>query len=281
MKTPSEEIVSKAAKQAKRYNQDKPDLHYLHTWYDALCEVARVSMAGAEKYERGNYLLGQPYSQLLGCAERHVGKFGDFRRPDYDIEPDANGKPGTGRHHIALAIWNLLQLLQHEVGQGDGKKWDNRLKPPRNACVEVYNQIMHGDDDSRGPEDLRPLKVQFVVDQPATLGPPPVSFHPSKWTPQQRNRYPRLFDLLCRQSNWALGDESPVVHPFTGNPDDYEQATEDMEAAAKKPEKPEPWLGVQQAWLDARIDDLIEVTHLGDQHPRFIRRGPLPFNCRT
>lgn len=263
--------------QAKRYNKDKPDLHYLHVWYDALCEVARVSMAGAEKYERGNFLLGQPYSELLGCAERHVGKFGDFRRPDVDIEPDANGKPGTGRHHIALAIWNLLQLLQHEVGPEGGKKWDNRLQPPGYKKASVPWET--SGPNVRVPEDLRPLKGDPADILTKTR--PPVGYHPSQWTPDQRERYPRLFGLLCRQSTWALGDESPVVHPFTGNPDDYEQATEDMEAAAKKPEKPEPWLGVQQAWLDARIDDLIEVTHLGDKHPRFIRREPLPFNCGT
>lgn len=113
--------------QAKRYNSGKPELHYLDVWGDALGEVCQVCMKGAEKYERGNYLLGQPYSQLLSAAYRHISKFGDYRRPDHDDE--------SGRHHIAHAIWNLLQLLQHETQPNpviaDGRNaWDDRLRPP-------------------------------------------------------------------------------------------------------------------------------------------------------
>lgn len=110
--------------QAKRYNQGKPNLHYLDPWYHALCEVVRVCTKGEEKYERGNYLLGQPHSELLSAARRHEMKFGDTRRPDYDEESSC--------HHLAHAIWNLLQLLQTDMTTPTDtrSKWDDRLRKP-------------------------------------------------------------------------------------------------------------------------------------------------------
>lgn len=111
--------------QALRDNSEKPDLHYLHTWYHALCEVCMVCQAGAKKYARGNYLKGQPHSQLLACAERHIGKFGNYKEDDYDT-----GEKGTDRHHIALAIWNLLQLLENDLDVTAKAKWDDRLRVP-------------------------------------------------------------------------------------------------------------------------------------------------------
>ena len=109
------------AEQAKRYDVGKPKLEYLFTWRGALSELAQVCMKGEEKYERGNYLRGQPYSQLLNSATRHLFKFGDPNTPDTDEE--------SGRHHIAHAIWNLLQLLEHEQA-GRGDEWDDRLRKP-------------------------------------------------------------------------------------------------------------------------------------------------------
>lgn len=106
--------------EAERHNAGKPDLHYLHPWYDAMCEVARVCMKGEEKYDRGNYLLGQDWVQLLSAGERHAFKFGSFRHPDRDEE--------SGCVHLAHDIWNKLQLLQSYL---DGETHrDNRLKPP-------------------------------------------------------------------------------------------------------------------------------------------------------
>ncbi len=108
---------------ALRYNDGKPELHYLDTWYNAQCEVAQVCMKGAEKYERGNYLKGQPYSQLISAAYRHLGKFGDCRQPDRE--------PESGRHHVAHAIWNLLQLLELDLTEvRKPKPRDDRLRPP-------------------------------------------------------------------------------------------------------------------------------------------------------
>lgn len=114
--------------EAMRHNEGKPELDYLHTWYHALCEVAAVCQKGGEKYVVGNYLLGQDYRQLLGASGRHQGKFGSPFEPDIDEE--------SGRHHIAHAIWNLLQLLQLEVGPQLKDEvtnrflFDNRIRPP-------------------------------------------------------------------------------------------------------------------------------------------------------
>lgn len=96
---------------ALRFNEGKPELDYLATWYDALCEVVKVCMANSEdhggKYPTGNYLLGQSDRQLLQCAYRHAMKAGS---PHYDdIDPD------DGCLHAAKAVWNLLQYLQNQA----------------------------------------------------------------------------------------------------------------------------------------------------------------------
>lgn len=112
---------------AKRYDAGKPALHYLHPWYDALCEIARVCTSGEAKYARGNYLLGQPYSKLLDAGERHRMKFGSFQYPDRDDE--------SGCVHLAHSVWNDIQLLQQylafeKVGPDAMADWDDRLTPP-------------------------------------------------------------------------------------------------------------------------------------------------------
>lgn len=136
-------------KKAMRFNEGKPELDYLYTWYHALCEVAEVCQKGAEKYKVGNYLLGQDYRQLLGSSTRHIAEFGHPLLDDYDTE--------SNRHHIAHAIWNLLQLLQLEVGpsvRADGESnqvvFDNRIRPPstvtavKNACCEIDTSHVAG-----------------------------------------------------------------------------------------------------------------------------------------
>lgn len=109
---------------AERHDDGKPDLHYLDPWFEALCEVSRTCTTGEGKYARGNYLLGQPHSQLLAAAQRHSMKYGSWRHPDYDGESHC--------HHIAHAIFNLLQLLQNDLTQGmDFAGVDDRLTPHR------------------------------------------------------------------------------------------------------------------------------------------------------
>lgn len=115
--------------EALRYNTGKPDLHYLHAWYNALCEVCNVCTKGAEKYARGNYLKGQSMSQLLACAERHIFKYGSPKHSDYDEE--------SGKHHLAHAIWNLLQALENDLDPEMKARFDDRLKVPDEAPKQV------------------------------------------------------------------------------------------------------------------------------------------------
>lgn len=110
-------------KRAERHDKGKPELYYLDSWPTALNEVARVCTNGAKKYTRGNYLLGQPYSELISAAHRHGFKFGNHLTPDYDRE--------SGCHHIAHQIWNLLQLLELALRKETADKWDDRLCPPK------------------------------------------------------------------------------------------------------------------------------------------------------
>jgi hypothetical protein len=168
--------------QALRDNNDKPDLHYLHTWYHALCEVCMVCQAGAKKYARGNYLKGQPHSQLLACAERHIGKFGNYKEDDYDVGPG-----GTDRHHIALAIWNLLQLLENELDPSAKAKWDDRLRIPDEPKKEEERNIPFG---SRSEDCLEIISRQgefYIRDNKDTVPEKEKCVHPGLSTPQQHH----------------------------------------------------------------------------------------------
>jgi hypothetical protein len=53
------------------------------------------------------------HSKCLGCAMRHIMKFLLGER--YDTKPDAQGRPGTGCHHLALAAWNLLAWMFYDI----------------------------------------------------------------------------------------------------------------------------------------------------------------------
>lgn len=119
-KTRDPDQYQRTKSQAKRFDTGKPELDYWDQWYEAMCEVARVCRQGAAKYEVGNYLLGQTYRELVNSGRRHTGKFASYRWNDYDEESSC--------HHLAHAIWNLMQCLQHEMT--GAKQWDNRIKPP-------------------------------------------------------------------------------------------------------------------------------------------------------
>lgn len=86
----------------KRYNEGKPQLHYLLTFRMAAEGLARVMEYGGKKYEPYNYKKGCKFSQCLDSGLRHLTAFLDGE----DIDPESN------LPHVDLALFNFLQLSQ-------------------------------------------------------------------------------------------------------------------------------------------------------------------------
>ena len=101
---------------AKRFDQGKPELHWLDAWSPALVEVARTFMYGAEKYGPYNYKKGATYSQSYNCARRHMMKW--FNGEEFDKE--AYDVSGEKISHLAFAAWNILRLLDETIEPGPG-----------------------------------------------------------------------------------------------------------------------------------------------------------------
>jgi hypothetical protein len=80
------------------------------------------------KYETFNFLKGLSALDTMDSLMRHADKFMDPTQSDYD-EVDDNGKPGTGKHHLALIAWNALVLLYHVTTRPE---LDDRWKGHKN-----------------------------------------------------------------------------------------------------------------------------------------------------
>ena len=87
---------------ALRYNEGKPALSYILTFYKALVGVAEVCMYGEQKYEKWNYLKGGEVTQYINAGLRHLGKY--FNGEDID--------PESGKHHLDHVNWNFLMARQ-------------------------------------------------------------------------------------------------------------------------------------------------------------------------
>ena len=103
-------------KAALRYNEGKPQHHWLDAWMSALNEIAKPFMYGAKKYGPYNYKKGAPYSENYNCARRHMIKW--LNGEDYDIETfEATGEKVS---HLAFAAWNIIRLLDESLEPGPG-----------------------------------------------------------------------------------------------------------------------------------------------------------------
>lgn len=80
-------------------------------------QMARVCDFGAQKYARGNYLLGRAWSDTCDSLLRHA--LAERNGEEKDAE--------SGIFHYGHIAWNLLYLL-HCVETGIGT--DDRLRPP-------------------------------------------------------------------------------------------------------------------------------------------------------
>ena len=85
------------------HKDDSDKLRFDLLPWDALSEVTRVLMYGADKYQPWNWQRGMKYTRLLGATMRHTIAF--LRGDDRD--------PETGLSHLAHAICCLLFLLSY------------------------------------------------------------------------------------------------------------------------------------------------------------------------
>lgn len=95
---------------ALRYNEGKPELHYLLTFPEALRAIARVSTCGARKYEAYNYLKGAPASESVGSALRHLLAWWGGE----------NNDPESELHHLAHFAWNAIRLVDEVLSRKPG-----------------------------------------------------------------------------------------------------------------------------------------------------------------
>lgn len=103
--------------EALRFNTGKPKLSYFarsFRWMNAA--VARVKEFGANKYNDGNWKLGnKPDEEYLDSCFRHLDYF--FSGEFYDQD--------SGCSHLAHAVWNLSALA--ELNYGDRPIVDEEL----------------------------------------------------------------------------------------------------------------------------------------------------------
>jgi hypothetical protein len=86
----------------KKYDHGKVDYSLVPS--DALEEIIRVLMYGAQKYDRGNWMhLKDAKRRYFSAACRHL--FAILRGEEYDTE--------SGYHHVAHAAACCLFLYEH------------------------------------------------------------------------------------------------------------------------------------------------------------------------
>lgn len=106
--------------------EGKPPLSRLP--WEALDEVAMVHLYGDEHYGFGNWRKGQPISELLNSALRHIED--SINGVDFDSK--------SGQRTLAHAAWNVLVALRQQVLSGDYELLDDRLAPDGSWVNPVY-----------------------------------------------------------------------------------------------------------------------------------------------
>ncbi|PWC98072.1 hypothetical protein TSO5_03275 [Azospirillum sp. TSO5] len=72
---------------------------------DAMAEIIKRYMLGAEKYGRGNWARGMAWSRIFDAMMRHAWAFWGGERDD----------PQDPGHHLAAAAWCAITLLTYDL----------------------------------------------------------------------------------------------------------------------------------------------------------------------
>jgi Domain of unknown function (DUF5664) len=108
----------KAKQTGDRFNNDKLRQRNVPTWW--LEPVIEVGAKGEVKYETFNFLKGQYVLDCLDSLRRHLEKFENPWKSDFDEETKLN--------HMAHLAWNALEIcyvMKHMPNL------DNRWKPDK------------------------------------------------------------------------------------------------------------------------------------------------------
>lgn len=98
-----------------RYNAGKIAMELLPP--QAMMALGKVYTAGAQKYEPNNWRRGMRFGICIGAAFRHIFKY--LGGENMDAE--------TGCHHLAMAAWNCLSIVQWEHdGVGHDDRWETQ-----------------------------------------------------------------------------------------------------------------------------------------------------------
>lgn len=107
-------VNSKRDEVAKGKKFDSDKLKWGLLPWDALTDIVRVFMFGANKYGERNWELGMDKSRLFDAALRHMTKWACGDEEDNE----------TGINHLAHAIVSLLMILTYKIRGMDKNETD-------------------------------------------------------------------------------------------------------------------------------------------------------------
>lgn len=87
--------------------------------WEAIEDVSKIHEFGDHHYGKGNWRKGQPVTELLNSAMRHLSAF--LRGEDRD--------PKSGKCHLSHAAWNILVALRQWLLKGRYRALDDRMGP--------------------------------------------------------------------------------------------------------------------------------------------------------
>lgn len=88
--------------EATRHNSGKPPLDLVMECQEALSQMAMAMESGASNYGRGDWKNGQPISNYLASAGRHLTKFASGE----------NTCPSDGHTHLGAAMANIAMAIE-------------------------------------------------------------------------------------------------------------------------------------------------------------------------
>jgi len=119
-------IINHECNDATRHNAGKPELSYLLEAPNAMKGMVRVLEFGAEKYHRGNWKQGFPYSNIVDSMLRHLMAFQNGQ--DLDLDENGEASEGySGLPHVDHIMCNSMFLS--ELFRTHKEKYDDRIKP--------------------------------------------------------------------------------------------------------------------------------------------------------
>lgn len=101
-----------------RKNEGKVKLSFILDFPTAMAELAKVMEGGAEKYDKNNWKLGAPITEIEDSLMRHVLDFHNCEDEDKESK----------LHHMAHVIFNAAGIIEHQAmhgGEFDDRDWEN------------------------------------------------------------------------------------------------------------------------------------------------------------